>query len=362
MDITESKLFEKFSNFIEKNTHFTNAIYLFLVFLMVVLPRFNRNDIFIRRPLSDALHYITYTHYFRGNILQPPFNTLPEIHSWKPIVPYLASWLPFDAMTSLNIINMLFLLMGIWALYRLFDHFYIKKTLVWLGLYIFVVSFPMFYYATIGYLDAAAVGLVCLGLWCLFAQHWWALFLIIVLGNWAKESVLVLVPATFLYVYAFKKNRWWWAMPALFLSGYTVSSWLIRQLAPTIFRGIATHRYNHPNDGNFAGFWHIKSQILMDNLSNPHFYGSYILSFLPLLGMMWYVGRLRVGIFSANKKVLYIFLAGIATSLAMHTFALLAGVPDGRLLWVSYPFGVLYIVYLLQNHLDTKPKSHIKIV
>ena len=86
------------------------SLLLMLLLLCVTLPRFNRHDFAIGsitsngiKELGDAGQYISIVQYFRGNLgveaLEVPFT-------YRPLVPLVASILPLDPMTSINLVNL----------------------------------------------------------------------------------------------------------------------------------------------------------------------------------------------------------------------------------------------------------------
>ncbi|MGZ5281161.1 MAG: hypothetical protein ACXWEY_02680 [Bacteroidia bacterium] len=87
-----------------------NLLILSILLVLICLPRFNRNPLVIKRDLNDAAHYIAYVEYFRGE--EPSAPLLPAFN-WRPGIPFVASFLPFEPMTAINIINVICLLMSL---------------------------------------------------------------------------------------------------------------------------------------------------------------------------------------------------------------------------------------------------------
>ena len=125
--------------------------------ILVCLPRFNRVDIGIdhlktagiqaKKKLVDVRQYINYTNFFKGQSekfqVKAPF-------SYRPLLPFVASKLPFNAMTSINIINIVSLLFAMLILFRILNLYDIDFKYCLLGCSLFVFSFPTFYYGAVG--------------------------------------------------------------------------------------------------------------------------------------------------------------------------------------------------------------------
>src|ERR1043165_2742534 len=85
-----------------------------LCFLIVTLPRFNGNQVFIKNVPYDAKYFKAYVEYFRG---EAPTQPIRPASNWRLLIPFIASFLPFEPLTSLNIINLVCLALSLYILF-----------------------------------------------------------------------------------------------------------------------------------------------------------------------------------------------------------------------------------------------------
>ena len=88
------------------------AILILLVSIPIVLyPRFDMQDISLVKPFvgvpkgeltPDQRNYLHFVEYFRGEM---PLDSCHAPYSFRPLVPFTASLLPFKPMTSIKIVN-----------------------------------------------------------------------------------------------------------------------------------------------------------------------------------------------------------------------------------------------------------------
>lgn len=294
-------------------------------FLLVVAVRFNRNGLLVKRSLADVAFYIGNVEFFRGEpvsvSLQAPFNE-------RLLVTAVASLLPFDPMTSINVINIIFLLTAIWFLYKLLNHFNLDSRFVWLGLYIFVLSFPTFYYSTIGYVDSGVLLMIFVGTYAVYKENYLLFLLAVILGTTAKEGVVVLVPVAAAYAFTRKNNRWFFTAAAGLLL-YLVTWGLVKKYVP--------NGHGHTP----VLYWHPNSWRIGDNLSRLQTYVSSILSFgIPGILCGYYLIRFTGAVKNAWKDDLPLW-AGVAGGYSLWLYTLFAAHTDGRFFWVTYCFPIV---------------------
>ncbi len=143
-----------------------------ILIVLLGLIRFNRNDIalsdFVVRDnsgeistASDAVRYIAMTNYYRNGIkspeLIPPYTT-------RILIPFAASFLPLSPDTSINIINIILTIGGLFVLYHIMIFYGVNSKLMTWGFIIYVFSFPVLYYMSITYIDASFIFFISLSL------------------------------------------------------------------------------------------------------------------------------------------------------------------------------------------------------
>lgn len=316
-------------------------VFLLLCLALVCTPRFNQYDLWGIDTLTgdgphqyrvgdgpvvglaDAYQYAQYAAYFRGeasaDVLLAPF-------SYRPLVPFLAALLPADPLTAINIVNILFLAVAVGFLQRLFVQQGASLPMQGAGTLLFVVSFPTFYYGPIGYIDAAAVSLLTVGVYFLSQGQYGALAVLIGVGALAKETVILLIPVAAVYMARSKLSRW------------RMVRWVGLMLLLYIAASLSARAYSPSADTHV---WVPSLEKAIYNLSRPRAYLSALLSVgLPgvltvyTLSDIERVQRLIKQPFSAA------LITGVAASLALFGYALLAAYADGRPLWTMYPFAI----------------------
>ena len=98
-----------------------------MVMAVILFPRFDRLDRFgidqyitsgkaATEVLADAEKYIAYVLYFRGEVGQ---EALKSPWAYRPLPTFLASLLPLKPMTAINLVNFIFLSLGLFYCKRL---------------------------------------------------------------------------------------------------------------------------------------------------------------------------------------------------------------------------------------------------
>jgi len=319
------------------------AVLLFVSLILISIPRFNWRPLpeplnsFVGTKPFDVEQYEKYVEFFRGDKLI--LNELEGPFSYRPLVPFIASFLPFDALTSINLINLFFLSLGLFFLIKLLKHFNFDERAIFLGGLLYIISFPVFYYTTSGYIDASLVGMISIINYYMFLNKHFIFLIFFTLGILIKETVIIVLPVLVVYIY-FQKNYEKKILKILFaVLIYAVVEGVIRYFAPS---------------KNFY-IWSPSTDILLFNLSRVKTYLSFILTFgLP--------GLISLIVFFSNKKnqipneVFYSLVSGIVMSILLWIYSILTAYADGRQLWVSYNFTVPLSMFYLTKFFNHKIK------
>lgn len=303
-----------------------------LALVAVLAVRFNRNDYFFANPGPfDSKNYISFIHYFRGE----PFDVTHIGNSirWRPLGPWLASWLPFEPMTALNVLNAILLGLAVWSLSALLIKLLVPTNERWKGIYLFIFSFPMLYYGSIGYVDPVLMGFMGLALLALYQDQWLLLVSCFVLATLAKEGSIVLLPVIATYMY-FRKPFWQTTCIALgFLVTYIVLEWAMRQYMP------------NPSGRVNALIWKSSWEFIFYNAARWKWWVGTLLTSLPLLYLLV---RFRHNLLAirANKSVLLPLVVGFFAAGSTWIYQLFSSYSDGRPLWAMYPFLIPLVVIL----------------
>jgi len=309
------------NTFISKKTW----ILLFCV-IIATIPRFNRNQFFISRPPADmAIHTAMIEYYRTGEV----DNILLSKHSiaanWRPLFPFIASFLPFAPITSLSILGILSIFFSVIILKRIMRQLGVDEKNIYLSLYLYIFSFPVFYYTTIGYLDPGLILLLNLGILLAIEKHTFLFYLNLALGVLMKEGIIVLLPFYWLYIIkeeaGTKKT-----LISIILSIliYFTISVIVRKLTFNSSLG-------------FDVFWSPGSDMFLYNLNRINSWLSFILVMGIPLALISYNFHIFKTLIKSHQGVLPL-IAGALMAVSTYGFAFISTVADGRTTWASYPF------------------------
>jgi hypothetical protein len=303
---------------------------------LVALPRFNWRDLphplnqFVGEKPFDVEQYEKYVEYFRGNKnladeLEGPF-------SYRPLVPLLASLLPYEPLTSVNLVNYFFLTLGLIYLIKLLLKLGFNEKEIIIGNLIFIISFPLFYYATSGYIDASLIGIMLISNYYLMTKRYFLFVLSFTIGIFIKETIIVLLPVSTVYYLLNEKTRIKFVKISVPIFLYIIVVGVIRNFAPQ----------------KEIYVWKPSYEILHYNLLRIKTYITFILTLgIPLLLSFYFViTEKRKNI---PKEIFYPLLTGIILSILLWLYSLFAAYSDGRQLWTSYVFAVPLTCYLFAN-------------
>jgi len=311
----------------------------FIALLAVCLPRFNGNQTFVKQEPWDAKYFNAYVKYFRGESHTAPIR---PASNWRFLLPLIASTLPFEAATSLNMINILFLIGALIFLHQTLYYLKVNKEKIWLAIALFIFSFPCFYYSSISYVDPGSMFFVSAGLYAWIRQKYWAFALVILVGLMAKETVAVLFPLALVSAFVEKKYKLLIGI-VLLLFLFLYEYQLIKTYAPLSEGEI---RFNN---------WTINSAAFWNNIHRPHSWLAFALSFgLPGFGLIQSMATHKMKLL--QNPLLAGCLAGVASCIGLYIFSFITTVADGRIIWHAYFY--MFVVIFATNHKALAQKRH----
>jgi hypothetical protein len=309
----------------------------------VAMPRFNLRDpgIIGRFTTSatatpyglpiDVEGYVRLVRYYRS---EAPADSMMSPYCYRPLVPYLASFIPTSALTAINLLDLIASFLTVIVINLLLRHFGVGNRSRTFAALLFIVSFPTFYYTTIGFIDPVAILWVALLLYLTSRNRFWLAAICSVLAVLTKETNLVftVLPGLSLWMAHRREARYW--IPAV--------------LAPPISAGaaLATRGLTHFPEQGF--FWNMHLHSLVENLSRPRVYLSLALTLgiptaLAIAAILR--GRPEQLYGRTNTKLL---LCGCALACSLYAYSLMAAYADGRVIWVIYPFAIPLAVSLVR--------------
>ncbi len=320
---------------------FKHLTFLVLSLVVIIIPRFNWGDVGPLKPFVGTLpfdieQYISYTEFFRG---EKDDNTqLEGPFVYRPLTPLLASFLPFEALTSINIVNLIVLLLTLIPLLKMLNLLKFKSNYVFLGGILFVYSFPLFYYGTSGYIDSVLIGFIMTAVYLMLSNKIFLFFVVFALGVGVKETIVILIPVFAIYLF--------------FQSNFSVKKNISLLLLLILVYSICTILLRNIISESETYIWLPNLKFIIDNLVRPKTYLSILLTFgIPGIGALLYINvALRKQSFISQQPAL---VTGLIVSMLISFFSLFAAYADGRHIWTSYPFtiplAVAYIKYFRER-------------
>lgn len=318
---------------------------LFVCLTLVCLPRFDRNDYGIIKKFVgnedlyeglpiDILIYKNYVEYFRGEKSEE--SVMPP-YTYRVLVPFLASKLPFHPLTSINLVNLFFLYIGLISVYFSLCVLKLNFSLSVIGCLMFIFSFPVFYYGTSGYIDATFVGLLSATVYFILSKKYFLLMPLILLTSFANEKAIILFPFLIFFLFAEEADRKKSILIiTLSLIIYFLTSFFLRSFTPS-----SSQTY----------LWIPDTKYILQNIFRPKTYLSFALTF----GIPGILTILSLFYFSADrmKKILYFYI-GSFTSFILYIYSIFSAWSDGRTVWTMYPFAIPVSVLLIEMLIKEK--------
>jgi hypothetical protein len=343
-----------------KETKYPATQIIFLCFLLVIIvfPRFNRQDIGFQNltggledsfvaddgkiydHLSDARCYLELVKYFRCFNLEDKHLLTPP-YAYRPLPSFLASLLPFNEMTSLNILNVLFLIGTLLILERIISKLNVSQKSKFIALAFFVVSFPTFFYGTIGYIDPAFLFFLSLGFNLLIQKKWILYILSIFIGTFAKEGIVILIPISIISIIQCKFERKTLVLVATSILAFLTASIITRFLF---------------NNGQ-QYVWIPSYDMVIYNITRFRTLFSILITFsIPGIFSLFYViNEFKESSFK-QVPLFWLLLTGAIFSILFCFFGIITVSSDGRYIWPLYVFSIpLTALYL--DHLFTRYKK-----
>ncbi|MES2726435.1 MAG: hypothetical protein V4643_04990 [Bacteroidota bacterium] len=312
--------------------HLPKIIFTVLLFAAMVLPRFNGNQSIVRQQSYDSKYFKTYVEYFRGEVLTAP---LRPATNWRFGVPLLASYLPFDALTSINTVNLFFLALGIVIFFKTLHLMQVDINKRWYAIWIFICSFPTFYYSSIAYVDASLFFFIALSIYAAITNQLALFYTAILVGFCVKETIVIGLPFYFIYHYKKVERKLIIQFVPLFVL-LLIEAYLIRHYAPVSAGDL--HNKNW--------FWHSSLVSVKNNFTRFNTWFSMIASFgIPFVLYAIYNVQLikRKLPFNSLQKAC---AASIIIAIGLYTFSYISTIADGRMIWTCYMY---FLISWLDN-------------
>ncbi len=303
---------------------YKNILITVVLFMAIILVRFNGNQVIVKQQPYDSKYFKAYVEYFRGQI---PTEAIRPATNWRFLIPLIASQLPFSEMTSINLLNAIFLGLSLILFFKIQTHLNVPNKMIWASIWLFIVSFPTFYYATIGYVDASLFLFIAISIYATLNNNSWLFTLAILIGLCVKETMVIAAP--FYLVYHFKTNRKNAILNTLVTAILSVSLLLIiKQNAPVT--DLSTKN----------NFWQFGTSNAITNFYRFNTWISFIASF-GALGLAITLNRKTIFKNIITNNLTLACLASFGVGFVLYSLSYFSTIADGRIIWLTYFYMLL---------------------
>jgi hypothetical protein len=336
-----------------------------LLIILISYPRFNRQDLGLLKKITsneklefisdkgvkytnlslDSQQYLKLVKYFRNSTVENR-KELTVPYCYRPLAPLIASIFPFDEMTSLNLLNVLSLILGLFLLELIIMELGVAGIPKYLALLLYVMSLPTFYYGAIGYIDPFFILLLILGLFILIKKQWIIFPFYIFLSVFGKEGIVILLPVAVAFSIAETKAR----KKALIGMSLSFAAYIL---------GVIIARILFSSHNQYM--WIPSIKLILLNIARVRGYISIVVSFgLPGLFSLLLIKKALVKHITNDIPFFWPLTCGFAMTIIYCIFGLIATYADARSIWPCYVFCVpLTAIYFsqarwLKNKLDER--------
>ncbi len=330
--------------------NYKHFIFLSLVVVLMSVVRWNRQDLFIRPYVGaddkklgeklgydvemslDSYTYVQYVNYYNGKDVE---SEVTKPYSFRFLIPLIASLLPFDSFTSLNLICLSTEILGLLFLMKVLALIGFKDRTIFITSFLYAFSFPIFYYGVVGLLDAPAIFLIILGVYLTLRQQLTPLIITMILAAMVNEKAVLLLPFYFFFNIkesGFKRS---FINSTIIFIAFLATSLIVR--ANTI-------------NADSSFMWTVNTSSLIDNLTRLRTYISLALTGgIPLL-----IFLLTFRNIDFQKSHTFAFGMGAVFVVLMIIYSLTAAYTDGRFAWYLYPFILPLCAYGIEKKAEQR--------
>lgn len=326
---------DRIQNWLGTLSQQSKIVFTAILLLTVALPRFNDNHILVKNISYDAKYFIAYVEYFRG---QQPSAPVRPASNWRIFVPAVASVLPFAPNTSVNIINLLCISLSLVLLFSINSQLGVSETVNWLCMWLYIFSFPVFYYSTITYTDPGVILFITLGVYACINSNFGLMLICIFFGSLAKESILELIAYYFFY-HLFPNRINAFRQSLILFSLYIVINILLRTYAPIV-----------PKETSPPLLWTFSKASFLHNFYRLNSWLALPLSF-GVCGFFFLYTMGKTGLKNSWENPLQrAATMGLLCAFGLFVISYCTTVADGRLIWQTYSFMIPAIAVYFSNH------------
>jgi len=289
------------------------------------------------RGVDDAFYKAVPYPAFAETDDVPRGPTSPFIQ--RPILPFVASLLPFDSAVAFAAVNLGLVLVGLWCLVDALARQGRSRRAQLIGGLLYAVSLPMLVFASSLFIDGGTMGLFVVGYWLIVRRWWWALAIFLPVSYAVKESLIFLVPAA---VVAWRASGRSWRDTAFVVGAPLIAvGWVAVAVVARLIAPEATYSFSVLPQGHF----------LVWNLTNPvsavfFVVGSATVMLPALLCILILVRR---GGWRGAFDLAGTEIAGVATLVAVNAYSLVSTDLTVRTAWLVWPFAIALTALLVDE-------------
>lgn len=325
--------------------NYRNLIILITIIIILSIPRWNRQDLLIKdfvgkelnnyaertnyRDINfstDSYQYLQYINYFNGMEVD---QELSAPYTYRPLLPYIASLMPFDEFSSLNILNLLFAIAGLVALFLLLKALDLDDNTIFKTGLLYAFSFPIFYYNVVGLIDSSIIAALLFVNYLMVKERIIGVLLMVMGFVFAKETIILVIPMIFIYY--FLKREY---LNGLVFGGAALVMYLLLSALIRLFISPSIENY----------IWTIDWYSINYNLGRPKaFISVFITGFFPMLFGHFGVKHSPKNVYFKTLRIMIVF------ALLLVIYSFMTAYADGRFIWYVYPYALPFAAYFFKS-------------
>jgi hypothetical protein len=261
----------------------------------------------------------------------------PFIH--RPVLPYVASVLPFDAADSFALVNLVLVVAGVWFMVDALAVQGRSTRAQLIGGLLYALSIPVLVFTSSLFIDGGTMALFVFGYWLIVRRLWWALALFLPLSYAVKETLIFLAPSAVVAWRAagrsFRDKRFVIGVPLMAVAWIAVAV-LVRAAAPT-------------PDASFS--LGPRMSFVTWNLSNPVSAVFFVVSCSTVMipAFVCIYRFVRASGWRTTFDRIGPELVGMAMFVLVNVYSIAATDLTARTAWAFWPFGIALSALLVDQ-------------
>jgi len=265
----------------------------------------------------DTIYYVEMLLHFRGEL---PREALTAPWAYRPVAPWLASWLPLPPAQALGALNLASTMAAFLVAAVVFSRILADARQTRVAMLLLVVSFATVNYGSRALVEGPAFLAAALGMWLLLHRRYLPFLVVVTVGVLVRESLMFLLLAALIW--------------ELLLGRWRQAWWPCVMGVPPLIALLAARAYVEQAPDYL---WLPGLTRVMSNLQESVAWATLGLTLVPLL-LAWGYARWAARTASTplpepERRLLH---AWIAATAAYLLFSITAAYMSGRFAWPMY--------------------------